>query len=211
MNIECRHLTVAFGRRVLLDRADIRFVSGQLTALTGRNGSGKSTLLRVIAGLHRDYHGEVTIGGRGLRQYSPRQLAHTLAMVATGRIVVPSLKVSDVVALGRAPHTGWLGRLSEADRRAVSAALDAVGMTAFAGRAVAQLSDGEAQRVMIARALAQDTPVILLDEPTSFLDTVGREEVVTLLRTLADRGKTVVYSTHELDLSHRLAHTTVSL
>lgn len=202
-------LRVCFDRRPLFDGVSFRFECGRLSAVIGRNGSGKSTLLRVIAGLHRRYEGVVAMGGRDIRSLSAQEMARAVAYVSTGRASVPSMRVVDAVALGRTPYTGWTGRLSAVDREKVEGALASVGMTGMALRRLSGLSDGEAQRVMIARALAQDTSIIILDEPTSFLDPEGRMEIVGLLRRLSDEGKTVVYSTHEVELASRMAHSVV--
>jgi iron complex transport system ATP-binding protein len=205
-------LSVGYSRRVLLAGLDAVFDAGTLTALVGRNGSGKSTLLRVMAGLARPLAGEVVVGGRNVAARQPREVARTTGFVSTERIRVTNLKVWDMVALGRTPYTDWIGNLSEHDRAAVDEALSLVGMGAFADKAVETLSDGEAQRVMIARVVAQDTPVILLDEPTAFLDFVARREVCELLRRLTrERGKTIVFSSHELSLVDEFADSRLTI
>lgn len=185
--------------------------SGSLTALIGRNGSGKSTLLRSIAGLHKNYSGSILLFGKDIRDLSPAQLSKTVAFVNTRRPNLPSIKCYDLVALGRSPHTGWNGKLSPNDHQIVKEALEAVGMSGFASRRFNTLSDGESQKIMIARAIAQDTPVILLDEPTSFLDIPNRHEVVSLLRALTDKGRTIIFSTHELDIAKKYAHNILNL
>ena len=130
------------------------------------------------------------------------RLARRTAFVTTDKVRVANMRCEDLVALGRAPYTNWIGRLQDVDRRIVARSLSLVGMESFAGKCMDTLSDGECQRVMIARALAQQTPVILLDEPTAFLDMPNRYELCELLRRLAhDEGKTVLFSTHELDIA----------
>ncbi len=199
--IELVDLSVGYRRRKLLDGVTATLAAGELTALIGRNGTGKSTLLRTVCGLERPLGGAVRLGGCDLAAMTPARLARTVAFVATERVRVANLRCEDVVALGRAPYTNWFGRMQDEDRHMVARALDAVGMGAFACRAMNRISDGECQRVMIARALAQDTPVIVLDEPTSFLDLPGRRELVSLLRRLAhEERKCILFSTHELDL-----------
>ncbi len=183
--IELRNFSIGYGRRTLLDRVAANFRKGELTALIGRNGTGKSTLLRALAGLNRRYTGEILIDGKNLRHISAGQLARTMAFVTTERTRIANLRCEDVVAIGRAPYTNWIGRLQEADREIVARSLADVGMGAYADRTMDKMSDGECQRIMIARALAQDTPAILLDEPTSFLDMPTRYELVALLRKLA--------------------------
>lgn len=196
--IELRDPTIANSPlHPLLSGASLTIPRGTLTALIGRNGCGKSTLLRVMAGLQRPVSGEVLVNGMNVGHTHPRELARELAFVATDRVEVSHLTARELVSLARSPYTGLMGRLSADDERIVDKALADVEMSAFANREVGRLSDGEARRVMIARALAQTTPVILLDEPTSFLDVPGRREVCALLARLAFEGKTVVFSTHE--------------
>lgn len=133
-------------------------------------------------------------------------MAKTLAFVTTERTRIANLKCKDVVAIGRAPYTNWIGKMQEADKEIVMRSLASVGMEAYAERTMDKMSDGECQRIMIARALAQDTSIILLDEPTSFLDMPNRYELCTLLARLAhDEGKCILFSTHELDIALSLA------
>ena len=199
--IELVDLSVGYRRRKLLDGVTATLAAGELTALIGRNGTGKSTLLRTVCGLERPLGGAVRLDGYDLAAMTPARLARTVAFVATERVRVANLRCEDVVALGRAPYTNWFGRMQDEDRHMVVRALEAVGMGAFARRSMNRISDGECQRVMIARALAQDTPVIVLDEPTSCLDLPGRRELVSLLRQLAhEERKCILFSTHELDL-----------
>ena len=200
-----RGLGIGFGKRKLLCDVDTSFVASSLTALLGRNGSGKSTLLRAMAGLGR-YDGSISVAGHDIAMLSAARRARLMAFVSTERTRIGAMSCFDIVAMGRAPHTNWIGRLCDADIAAVESALEAVGMSSFAGRRVASMSDAECQRVMIARALAQDTPLILMDEPTSFLDLPNRYELCTLLAELAhSHGKCIVFSTHELDIAVNLA------
>lgn len=203
--IEFRDLTLGYGDRVLLRADGSGFVRGGFTALVGRNGTGKSTMLRTLAGLSKPLSGEVVLDGTPLREYSPLRLASSVSFVSTDEVRVPSLLVSDLVGFGRSPYTNWIGTLSEEDRRIVDRSISLVGMEAFAHKSVDTLSDGERQRVMIARALAQDTPVILLDEPTAFLDLPNRYLIGALLRKLArEEGKTIVFSSHDLTIALEL-------
>lgn len=204
--IELRNLSIAFGRRVLLSNVNAHFEQGRLTALIGRNGSGKSTLLRAIGGIDSHYEGQILLENQDLRMMPTAALARTLAFVTTERTRISNLRCEDLVALGRAPYTNWIGTLQARDKEIVSRSLRAVGMEAYARRTLDKMSDGECQRIMIARALAQDTPVILLDEPTSFLDLPNRYELCSLLARLAhDENKCIVYSTHELDIALKLS------
>lgn len=204
--IELRNIELSFGERTLIKGANAHFMCGEMVALLGRNGTGKSTLLRAIAALGEVQAGDIVVDGRPLRELSSVELARRVAFVNTERIDVEALTVYDLVAIGRSPYTDWTGRLREEDRAIVERAMDIVGIAAMASRRVDTLSDGEAQRVMIARALAQDSPVILLDEPTAFLDLPNRYELCTLLGRLAhDEGKCIIFSTHELDIALTLA------
>ena len=179
---------------------------GMLTCLIGANGAGKSTLLRTIAGFQLPLEGTVLLGGDDVRALSPRQRAERMAVVLTDRPDVMCTTVWEMVATGRAPFTGFWGRLSGKDRGIVTRSLRLVGIEWMADRTVASLSDGERQKVMIAKALAQQTPVILLDEPTAFLDYPSRVEVMQLLLNIAHKEhKTVLLSTHDLDLALQTA------
>ena len=200
--IRLNDLTIGYGRRILLQHASATIPAGELVALVGRNGTGKSTLLRAIAGLGERLGGEIRLDGHSLETLSPQQLATTVSFVTTDKVRIANLACEDVVALGRAPYTNWIGRMQETDRDIVARSLRLVGMEAFACKTMDRMSDGECQRVMIARALAQDTPVILLDEPTAFLDLPNRYELATLLRRLTrDEGKCILFSTHDLDVA----------
>lgn len=200
--IRLKDFSIGYGSRVLLDRVNTSFGKGQLTALIGRNGSGKSTLMRAIAGLNRQYLGDIILDGKNIRSLSPGGLAKVLAFVTTERTRIPNMRCEDVVAIGRAPYTNWIGRMQDVDRQIVMDAIRSVGMESYAERTMDTMSDGECQRIMIARALAQDTPIILLDEPTSFLDMPNRYELCTLLGRLAhEHGKCILFSTHELDIA----------
>ena len=200
--IRLNDLTIGYGHRILLQHASATIPAGELVALVGRNGTGKSTLLRAIAGLGERLGGEIRLDGHSLETLSPQQLATTVSFVTTERVRIPNLRCEDVVALGRAPYTNWIGRVQEQDKAIVERSLELVGMAAFAGKTMDRMSDGECQRIMIARALAQDTPVILLDEPTAFLALSNRYELCLLLKKLAqEEGKCILFSTHDLDIA----------
>ncbi len=193
--IQLENISLAYGSRTILRDVSLHLRAGELCALVGRNGAGKSTLLRALTS-----HTDTRINGKPLGNTSPEQLAQSVAIVTTERIRIENLLVEDLVALGRAPYTNWVGHLQDIDREIVSDAIKAVGMEDFAHRDTSSLSDGELQRVMIARAIAQQTPIILLDEPTAFLDIPTRFEVCRLLADLAHRsGKCILFSTHDID------------
>lgn len=198
------NLTLSFGSRILIESASTSFPGSSLTSLIGRNGTGKSTLLRAIAGLNHHYSGEIYLAGNELRTMHPIKLARNLAFVSTRPARIPAMRCRDIVAMGRAPYTNWIGSMQKEDEEFVMESLKSVGMLDYADRTIETMSDGECQRIMIARALAQNTPIILLDEPTSFLDMPSRYELVGLLSTLAhEKGKCIIFSTHELDIATR--------
>ena len=200
--IRLEHISLGYGSRRLLDDASAPFEHGTLTALLGRNGAGKSTLLRAIASLGNLDGGTVSLGGDDIKRLHPEQIARLVSFVTTDKVRIPNLSCQYVVALGRAPYTNWIGRMQDIDREIVAEALAAVGMSDFANKTMDAMSDGECQRVMIARALAQQTPIILLDEPTAFLDLPTRHEICSLLHRLAhEDGKTILFSTHDLDIA----------
>jgi iron complex transport system ATP-binding protein len=189
---------------------------GQLVCLLGPNGSGKSTLLRTLAGLQQPLAGNLThasldragLGLAGLRQilFRPSQLARQVSLVLTEPVRGLNLDVYSLVALGRYPYSGWLGRLRPEDRDIIDRALDAARVREYKDRKMAELSDGESQKVMLARALAQDTPLMMLDEPTAHLDLPSRIQLIRLLHELGHRTqKSILVSTHELDLALQVA------
>ena len=201
--IRLENLSLAYNKtRTLLSGVSTEFPAATLTSLIGRNGTGKSTLLRAIAGLNPRYSGTIRLDGHDIKDMTPGAMARTLAFVSTQRTRIPSMRCVDAVAMGRAPYTNWIGRMQKQDEEIVMRSLADVGMADFAQRTLDTMSDGECQRVMIARALAQDTPIILLDEPTSFLDMPSRYDLVNLLGRLAhEQEKCILFSTHELDIA----------
>lgn len=179
---------------------------GTLVCLIGHNGTGKSTLLRTIARLQPALEGSVRLGGDDIRSLSQGRMARKLSIVLTARPDARNMTVADVVALGRAPYTGFWGRLSDDDHRIVLSAMTSVGIAQMAQRRVCSLSDGEMQKVMIAKSLAQQTPIILLDEPTAFLDFSGKIDLLLLLQRLAhEERKTILLSTHDLETALQCA------
>lgn len=203
-------LSVGYRHRAVTSELTFRLTGGTLTALVGPNGMGKSTLLRTLAGVQPPLSGAVTLVADGVEHpltgLTRRQLSRWISVVLTDRVEVENVTVEDVVGFGRMPYTGYFGRLSDEDRRIVAEALRMTGLMPLSRRMVGTLSDGERQKMMIAKALAQQTPVVLLDEPTAFLDYPSKVEMMKLLRSLAhDMGKMIVLSTHDLNLAVRLA------
>ncbi len=209
--IEARNLSIGYrrnGRTVKCVHKNLSFslYSGQLTCLLGPNGAGKSTLLRTLSASQKALAGEWRLNGKPANRYSERELSRWIGLALTDRTFAGGLRVSELVSLGRYPHTGFLGRLSVQDKEQVQRAMEQVGIADKAHSYVAQLSDGERQKVMIAKALAQECPVVLLDEPTAFLDVVSRIEMMNLLHDLAvKQQKTILLSTHDLEQALQLA------
>ncbi|MFA6871741.1 MAG: ABC transporter ATP-binding protein [Bacteroidaceae bacterium] len=175
---------------------------GEMICLIGPNGCGKSTLLRTLAGLQKPLAGDLFLGDLSLSTLSPSERSKHLAVVLTDKVDIANFTVGNIVALGRHPYTNWLGQLTAEDHFLMDQSLDQVHLSAYKDRLLGELSDGELQRAMIARALVQDTPIILLDEPTAHLDLPNRVEVMMLLRELAKQThKSILLSTHELDLA----------
>ncbi len=181
---------------------------GELTCLLGRNGIGKSTLLRTLSAFQPALEGEVLMGDAPLSTCSDKELSQRIGVVLTEKPDVRNMTVAEMVGMGRSPYTGFWGTLSENDRQIVDDALLLVGIGELRGRMIHTLSDGERQKVMIAKALAQQTSVIYLDEPTAFLDFPSKVEMLQLLRNLAhEEQKTIFLSTHDVELSLQLADT----
>lgn len=200
--IRFQSLSLGYGSRILIDSLSATVKSGELTALVGRNGTGKSTLLRAITGLGERKGGDILLGDKPIDSLSTAELATMVAFVTTDKVRIANLRCRDVVALGRAPYTNWIGRMQEQDEEIVMRSMELVGMSDYADKTMDRMSDGECQRIMIARALAQQTPIILLDEPTAFLDMPNRYELCTLLQRLAhEEQKCILFSTHELDIA----------
>ena len=180
--------------------------AGQLICLLGPNGAGKSTLLKTLAGLHPPLEGLVETAGVDIRSLPPIERARNISLVLTDKVSTHHLTVYSLVALGRYPYSGWMGGLSEKDKSVIEWAIEATGIETLRDRKVYTLSDGESQKVMLARALAQDTPVLMLDEPTAHLDLPSRIRLMRLLHQLAHQTqKGILLSTHELELALQVA------
>ncbi|MDD3787540.1 MAG: ABC transporter ATP-binding protein [Petrimonas sp.] len=179
---------------------------GELVALIGTNGCGKSTLLRSIACLQPLLSGKIVVDNKNITEITPKQRARLISVVLTENMQVASFTVRELISIGRDPYTGWLGSLSSEDQETIDRAIAMTNLQGFGERNIHELSDGERQRVFIARALAQDTPVILLDEPTSHLDLPNRINTLLLLQKLArETGKIILISTHELETAMQVA------
>jgi iron complex transport system ATP-binding protein len=210
LEIELKGLSTGYhtkkGDRVVSQSITATLQAGELTCLLGPNGAGKSTLLRTLCAFQPPLSGEMLLDGCPLESFTSQELATRIGVVLTERQDIRGMRVREMVAMGRSPYTGFWGKLSAEDEAAVDAAIEAVGIQPLSRRMVHTLSDGERQKVMIAKALAQQTPVILLDEPTAFLDFPSKVEMLLLLAHLAhDMQKIIFLSTHDLELALQTA------
>ncbi|WP_027450192.1 ABC transporter ATP-binding protein [Xylanibacter brevis] len=210
ISVQLRQLSIGYKQKhqqkLVAQGIDATIAEGQLTCLLGANGIGKSTLLRTLAAFQPPLQGEILLDGKPLGHYSDSQLSRRVGVVLTEKPHIRNMSVSELVGLGRAPYTGFWGRLNHEDRTIVNESLSQVGIQSLAHRMVDTLSDGERQKVMIAKALAQQTPIIYLDEPTAFLDFPSKVEMMQLLRRLAHQmQKTVFLSTHDFELALQVA------
>ncbi len=208
--LEIKNLTIGYrlGRNVtkVVEGINATLHSGELVCLLGANGKGKSTLLRTLAGTQELLGGSVSIDGKSIQGIAKRELAQLLSLVYTDNTLAGGLSVRELVELGRHPHTGFLGILSKEDRKCVQEAMQSVGIAHKSNSFVAELSDGERQKAMIARAVAQETPVIFLDEPTAFLDVASKSDTMRLLHDLArEEQKAILLSTHDVSQALSLA------
>lgn len=208
--LDIRQLTIGYASKgntsVVASGINASLGKGELVALIGRNGAGKSTLLRTLAAYNRPLEGTIAYDGADIGTLSMQQLAKRMAVVLTDTSSVANMSVSELVSLGRTPYTNFLGVLTADDKAVVAQAMETMGITQFAHRDIAALSDGERQKCMIAKALAQQTPVIMLDEPTAYLDYPSKVRLMRMLsRVAAGEGKGVIVSTHDVEIALRLA------
>ncbi|WP_315331431.1 ABC transporter ATP-binding protein [Prevotella histicola] len=209
MQITLSHLSVGYkvGHAVVSD-INLTLQSGKLASLIGANGVGKSTLLKTLTGFLPKLEGSLLLDGKDISEFSQRALAQQISIVLTQKPDVQNLTIEEIVGLGRSPYTGFFGKLHANDQQIVDESITAVGIEKLKNRMIQTLSDGERQKVMIAKALAQQTPVIFLDEPTAFLDFSSKVETFQLLQRMAhEMGKLVLLSTHDLELAVRFSDT----
>ncbi|MFC9789788.1 ABC transporter ATP-binding protein [Rhodococcus sp. NPDC127528] len=202
--LAAENLTVGYGDRVIVDGLDLEIPTGVVTTVIGPNGCGKSTLLRSLARLLKPRSGQVVLDGRAISQMRTKDVARTLGMLPQAPVAPEGLTVADLVARGRHPHQSWLRQWSSDDEAEVAKALALTGVSELADRSVDQLSGGQRQRAWISMALAQGTDILLLDEPTTYLDLAHSVEVLDLVDRLhAELGRTVVMVLHDLNLAIR--------
>ena len=210
MDFVLRNLTTGYktkrGQSIVTPSITATLQAGELTCLLGPNGAGKSTLLRTLAAFQPPLGGQILLDSKALQDYSSQDLATRIGIVLTERPDIRGMRVREMVAMGRSPYTGFWGQLTTEDENVVDEAINQVGIRALEQRMVHTLSDGERQKVMVAKALAQQTPIIFLDEPTAFLDFPSKVETMLLLSRLAhEMQKTIFISTHDLDLALQTA------
>ena len=208
--IEIQNLSIGYlnkkSKKIVSDNINSTISSGELTCLLGANGIGKSTLLRTITGFQSKLSGNIYIQNKEIEDYSEKELARLVSVVLTEKFDIKNMTSRELIGLGRSPYTGFWGNLSKEDEVVVGEAISLVKIENLAARMIHTLSDGERQKVMIAKALAQDTPIILLDEPTAFLDFPSKVEVMQLLHQLSRKtNKTIFLSTHDLELALQIA------
>ncbi len=208
--LEISNLSIGYsgknGKDILIARnLNFSLAQGEFVSVVGANGIGKSTLLRTLAGVQRRLSGDVLIKGKSINSLTPQELAASLSIVLTEPLPTRNLTVRELISLGRQPYTNWLGTLTPEDSKVVADSIRKTGLEDLEDRKCYELSDGQLQKVLIARALAQDTPVMMLDEPTTHLDLYHKVQILKTMKGIAKEfGKTVIYTTHEIDLAIQL-------
>lgn len=211
-SLEAKSLTLGYNDTIIIKELDLEIPKGEITVFVGSNGCGKSTLLRSLARLLKPKSGEVLLEGDVVRHLSTKEIAKRLAILPQGPIAPEGLTVLQLVKQGRYPHQSWLKQWSKEDEKVVNQALEVTQMREFSDRTVESLSGGQRQRAWIAMTLAQNTEIILLDEPTTYLDMAHQIEVLDLLFELNEKeGRTVVMVLHDLNLACRYAHNIVAV
>ena len=209
-SIEIKDLSTGYkikgGTKVVASGLSAALGSGEMTCLLGPNGAGKSTLLRTLSAFQPALGGSIEVAGQNIRKYTSQELARLISVVLTDNSGIKNMTAEEVVAMGRSPYTGFWGRLKDKDRQIVAKCLNWVGIEELKGRKMQTLSDGERQKVMIAKAIAQETPIIFLDEPTAYLDYPSKIQMMLLLHRLAKAlKKTIFMSTHDLEHALQVA------
>jgi iron complex transport system ATP-binding protein len=212
--LKTKNLSIGYASKkaktVVASNINLELKKGELIGLVGANGIGKSTLLRTLTNVQKSLSGQVFINEKSIIDYNPLDLAKVLSLVLTEKIASRNLSVFELIALGRQPYTNWVGNLSVHDNNIINNAILQTNIEELKDKKCFELSDGQLQKVMIARALAQDTDLIILDEPTSHLDMYHKAYILKLLQKLAqDTGKTILFSSHEIDLTIQLCDTLI--
>lgn len=209
--IAAEKISIGYDSRSLIRDLNFELPSGSILSIIGSNGSGKSSLIRVLNGLQEPNQGGVKWKGESLSAISPRERVKAAASLYSNFSRVEGFSVRDLVSLGRTPYTDFFGRLKAKDREMVDYAMTETGISDFADKAIRDLSDGEFRKAMLAKLLAQDTDILFLDEPTTHLDLPAAIEFASLLKKMAGRGKTVIFSTHHLSLAFKMSNSVLLL
>jgi len=205
--LEIQNITIAYSKKNIINNGSLVLKAGSLSALLGRNGSGKSTLLNSIAGFLKPTQGQILICNKNIYKSSAAIKSKLVSYLDSTPLALQNISVKELVSFGRYPYTNLFASLSEIDMQIAHSAIELCGINNLAERYFNELSDGEKQKVLIARAIAQDTPVILMDEPTSHLDFIARKEIVSLLKKLClEKNKTIIFSSHEPELCIEFAN-----
>ncbi len=214
--IQLKHLEIGYNAKSkhnsVFKNINLSFETGNFVGLIGNNGVGKSTLLKTITGNLAPLHGEILLNGKQLHQFSTQELAQYISIVVTEKIGGFNLTVWDIVATGRTPYINVFAQLTTSDEAIINASLEKLAITHLKHKLIEELSDGQRQKVMIAKSLAQQTPIIILDEPTAFLDYNSRHQLFLILKKLCDeQQKLIIVSSHDLDLMKHYVSKTVEL
>ena len=208
--LNCENLAIGYSSKketkIVASNINLSFEKGKIISLIGANGIGKSTLLKTLTGIQKPISGNVFLNNKNIQDYSNLDLAQNLSLVLTEKLPPSNLNVFELVALGRQPYTNWIGKLSNNDLNQINKAIELTNIEHLRNKKHFEISDGQLQNVLIARALAQDTPLIILDEPTTHLDLLHKVSLLKLLRKLTlETNKCILFSTHDIDLAIQLA------
>ncbi len=209
--IKTKNLSIGYASKskqeIVAKNIDIQLKKGELIAVIGINGSGKSTLIKSLSKIIPPMEGEILVNNKPILNVHEKELANEISLVLTKQPVSKQLRVKELIALGRHPYTNWIGMLTQEDKRILNKAIQQVGITELKHKRCDELSDGQFQKVLIARALAQNTPVIILDEPTTHLDMYHKAQVLHLLKKIALKtNKCIVFASHEINLAIKMCH-----
>ncbi|MEH7418786.1 ABC transporter ATP-binding protein [Neobacillus drentensis] len=212
VSLSTEHLQIGYGEKIIVENLNLSINKGEITTIIGANGCGKSTILKTLARVHQANAGVIYLDGKMIHKIPTKEIAKKMAVLPQSPEAPSGLTVYELISFGRAPHQGGFGRLSEKDRRVVDWALEVTGLTSLADYAVDALSGGQRQRAWIAMAIAQETELLLLDEPTTYLDMAHQLEILQLLEKLnKEEGRTIVMVIHDLNHAARFSHHMVAL
>jgi iron complex transport system ATP-binding protein len=211
-SLSTENLQIGYGEKIIVDNLNLQINKGEITTIIGANGCGKSTILKTMARVHAANSGVVYLDGRMIHRIPTKEIAKKMAVLPQSPEAPSGLTVYELISFGRSPHQGGFGRLTDEDRQVIHWALDVTGLTSFANQAVDALSGGQRQRAWIAMAIAQETELLLLDEPTTYLDMAHQLEILKLLEKLnREEGRTIVMVIHDLNHAARFSHHMVAL